>query len=90
MRWTSSKNFKMLTSSFKPLRLLVLIINSLAKCGVGAGSNGFNTMDLSNGSPGNRFQWSNILKQYANPDVCILKSVSNPKWSIIGICALTI
>ena len=49
----SSKNFNIDTSSFKPFRLLVLIINSLAKYGAGAGSKGLKIIDLSSGSPGN-------------------------------------
>lgn len=48
----SSKNLLMLTSSLNPFLLLVLIINSRAKCGAGCGSNGRITMVLSNGSPG--------------------------------------
>uniref|UniRef100_A0A915HWF6 Uncharacterized protein n=1 Tax=Romanomermis culicivorax TaxID=13658 RepID=A0A915HWF6_ROMCU len=48
----SSKNLLMLTSSLKPLRRRVLIINSRAKCVAGCGSNGLMTTLLSSGSPG--------------------------------------
>jgi len=64
-------------------------MNSLAKWFVGAGSKGLRTMVLSKGSPGNNDQWSKTLKQKAYPDVCTLRSVSNPKWSIVGMWALT-
>ncbi|KAH9414742.1 hypothetical protein DERP_008583 [Dermatophagoides pteronyssinus] len=52
----SSKNLLILTSSDNPLRRRVFIINSLAKCGAGCGSNGLITIDLSNGSPGTIYQ----------------------------------
>ena len=61
----SSKNFNIDTSSLRPFLLLVLIMNSLARYGAGAGSKGLKIIDLSRGSPGNNDHWSNMLKQNA-------------------------
>ena len=47
--------------------LLVLIMNSLARCVAGWGSRGRMTMLLSRGSPGTICQWWNTLRQNAWP-----------------------
>lgn len=86
----SSKYLTIETFSLSPFLLLVLIINSLAKSWVGAGSSKDNFIFLSKGSPGNNSHWSKTLRQNAYPLVWTLKSVSKPKESMAGIWALTV
>lgn len=80
--------------TFKWLKLtflrLDLIMNSLAKCVAGCGSNGLIIILLSSGSPGTICQWWNTDRQKACPKVCVLRSVSKPKESMAGMKALIV
>ncbi len=86
----SSKNLLIETSSVRPLRLLVLIMNSLAKAVAGCASNGLIVIVLSRGSPGTICQWWNTDIQNDWPWVCVRKSVSNPNESMAGMKALIV
>lgn len=84
----SSKNLLMETSSERPFRRLVLIMNSRANALAGCASRGLMVIDLSRGSPGTICQWWKTDRQKDWPCVWVLRSVSKPKESIAGMKAL--
>lgn len=86
----SSKNLLMDTSWLRPFRLRVFIMNSLARCVAGWGSNGRIIILLSNGSPGTICQWWKTDKQNACPCVCVRRSVSKPNESMAGMKAFIV